>query len=342
MRTPLADLLGAAWTLDAPVNALAWSGGHVGFALSDGTLAIARAGWPGAAGLRPRPQGGVEVLAADGPPPPLARASVSRGPCLALAGAAEGFLSGGADGRLRRVDTTGQATRIHAFAPAPVTAAVVMGAGWACLADGVAHTDGGRLDGAGVEALAWHKAVGLAVAHAGGVTLHGAGGARTIATEPARRLAFAPDGGHLAAGRFVWVAARSATLDLPGADAEPLGMAFSADGRLLAHASDAGVRCWDLHRPSDPPTVVTRSAARAVAFHPRRALLAIAHASGAVTLGPPEPVEALPVHPPGAAPIHGLAFDATGAWLATGGVACGLVNLPDLLFRAPVVGEQAA
>ena len=41
---PLLDLLGAAWTLDAPVTGVAWDGATAGFALGDGSLATARAG----------------------------------------------------------------------------------------------------------------------------------------------------------------------------------------------------------------------------------------------------------------------------------------------------------
>ncbi|MEA3123815.1 MAG: hypothetical protein QOD67_834, partial [Caballeronia sp.] len=100
---PLIEMLGARWVTEAPVVALAWdfAGLNAGFALGDGTVALAAGEWPGGPALKPRQSGGVEFVQAREPPAPVARFSVHDGTCLALAADPEGgFLSGGDDGRL--------------------------------------------------------------------------------------------------------------------------------------------------------------------------------------------------------------------------------------------------
>lgn len=82
--------------------------------------------------------GGAEVVPARGPPSPLSRTSVSRGPCRALVGAAGGFLTDGSDGRLRRLGLNGSAERAAKFGAA-VDAVAAAGDGWACIAGGRAH-----------------------------------------------------------------------------------------------------------------------------------------------------------------------------------------------------------
>ena len=75
----------------------------------------------------------------------------------------------------------------------------------------------------------------------------------------------------------------------------------------------------------------------ALAFHPRRPLLAAAYANGAVLFGPPGKHDVLLLRGAGGAgAVRTLAFEATGAWLALGDAdgECALVRLPDLLFRA--------
>ncbi|MBV8663934.1 MAG: hypothetical protein JO107_12605, partial [Hyphomicrobiales bacterium] len=139
MQTPLTDVLGATWTLDATVNALAWSDRQVAFALSDGSVAIARGGWDGAPSVRPRNGGGVELMPANGPPPPLARATLARGPCLSLIAAGDDFLVGSADGVLRRVNKEGQPRKLATFNGRPVTSVAWNKAGWACIAGGALH-----------------------------------------------------------------------------------------------------------------------------------------------------------------------------------------------------------
>lgn len=351
----LLDLLGARWALGSAVAATAWSGGCAGFALADGTVALAPVPWPGAPALRGREGGGVELVPGRGLPPPLARTSVSRGPCRALAGGPDGFLAGCSDGRLRRLLPDGAASRVARF-DAPVDAAVTTGAtptGWACVAGGRVHGEptpgGGSL--AGAVGLAWHRVGGLAVAHAGGVTLcRGEHVEHLPGDAPgAPALAFSPDGRWLVAGPALWRLSPhppvGTPVALPGLSEPPAASSFSADNSLLASAGPGGVHVWRLG-DEGPPTPVAWGAggrdAVALAFHPRRPLLAAAFANGAVLLGPPGGHDVLLLRSAtgesatGAGAACALAFEAAGAWLALGGAdgECALLALPDLLFRA--------
>jgi hypothetical protein len=97
------ELLGARWVAEASVIEVVWdtSGQWAGFALGDGTLALATGVWDGGPRLKLREGGSVEFQQAQAPPAPLARFSVHENTCLALAtDPAGGFLSAGDDGRL--------------------------------------------------------------------------------------------------------------------------------------------------------------------------------------------------------------------------------------------------
>ncbi len=350
-QPPLADLLGVRWALGSPVTAVAWSGHCAGFALADGTVALAPVPWAGAPSLRPRKEGGVEVVPARGPPPPLTRASVSRGPCLAVAGAADGFLTGGADGRVRRLALDGTAEKVAQLG-AGVDAVVAAGPGWACISDGRVYEGPvtRERDLPRAAGLAWNGASGLAVSHAGGVALcRGEQVERLPAEAPGTAvIAFSPDGRWLAS-RALWrlrpagaperVAPAGAPerVELPDAPEPPAAVAFSTDGTLLALAGADGVRLWHLSDAAAPAPGAWQGggrAATALAFHPRRPLLVAAYGNGAVVLGPASGRDMLLLR--GAAEgISALAFDASGAWLAIGTAdgGCEIIALPDLLFR---------
>jgi len=342
-QPPLADLLGARWTLGSAVTAVAWSGECAAFALADGTVALATVPWAGAPSLRPRKEGGVEVVPARGPPPPLARASVSRGPCLALASAADGFLTGGADGRLRRLALDGTAEKVAQLGAA-VDAVVATGPGWACISDGRVHEGPAARehDLPRASGLAWNGAAGLAVSHAGGVALcRGEQVEQLPGAAPGTAvIAFSPDGRWLA-GPALWKFTPRGTpeqlVTLPGAPASPAALAFCADGSLLGLGGADGVRLWHLSDTAAPAPGAWQGggrAATALAFHPRRPLIVAAYGNGAVVLGPASGRDMLLLR--GAAEgISALAFEASGAWLAIGTAdgGCEIIALPDLLFR---------
>jgi hypothetical protein len=351
LQPPLMDVLGARWALGREAVAVAWTRGCAAFALADGTVALAPVPWEGAPSLRRRKDGGAELVPArEGGPPPLARASISRGPCRALVGTAEGFLTGGADGRLRRLAPDGTAEKLAKF-PAPVEAAAVAGdAGWACVAEG--RVQGGPAaarDLRGVTDLASHQEAGLAVAHAGGVALCRAEIAEQLpggvpAGMPGGRMAFSPDGRWLIAGAALWrLAPDRERVALPDAPDTPMAAAFSGDGAFLALAGPSGIQLWRLGETAAAvpgPWQGAARAATAIAFHPRRPLLAVAIENGAVVLGPAEDGGALLLRGAAEDQVTVLAFAADGAWLATGsaGGECGLVGLPDLLFRPAETG----
>jgi hypothetical protein len=109
-QRPLLDLLGARWAAGAPVVAAVWSadGTVAGFAMDDGTLALAARTWPGAARVAQRPSGGIELVPATAPPPPVVRVNAHRGGCGAIvASPAGGFVTLGTDGTLARTANDG-------------------------------------------------------------------------------------------------------------------------------------------------------------------------------------------------------------------------------------------
>ena len=340
LQPPLGDLLGARWTLGSAVTAVAWSGECAAFALADGAVALAPVPWAGAPSLRRREEGGVEVVPARGPPPPLTRALVSRGPCLALAGAADGFLTGGADGRLRRLALDGTAEKLAKF-DAAVDAVVAAGPGWACIAGGRVHEGPAarERDLPHATGLAWHGAAGLAVSHASGVALCRGEQVEQLPGEAPGTavIAVSPDGRWLA-GPALWRLSTSSTrVALPGAPEPAAAAAFSSDGSVLALAGPDGVRLWHLAEASAPKPGAWQGggkAATALAFHSRRPLLAAAYANGVVALGPETGRDMLLLRSAGEG-ISALAFEASGAWLAIGTAdgACEIIALPDLLFR---------
>src|SRR6516162_6573555 len=134
----LIDLLGARWSMGAPVVGAAWdnAGEVAGFGLGDGTVALARRAWHGGPRLEDR-ESGVTVVLAQHPPPPVARISVHGGTCLGLTSDGEGgFLSGGNDGRLARTDREGSVQEV-AHSPGKWADPVAAGpAGWRACACG--------------------------------------------------------------------------------------------------------------------------------------------------------------------------------------------------------------
>jgi WD40 domain-containing protein len=253
-------------------------------------------------------------------------------------------------GRLRRLAPDGRAAKVANLNASVAALAATGGAGWACVAGGRVHGDlsppPGVGDLAGATGLAWHPAAGLAVAHPGGVAL--CRGPAIVEPLPGEApavaaVAFSPDGCWLAGGPALWrlsPPAPPAPVALPAPPRPPVAIAFSAGGDLLALAGPEGVRLWRL--AADGASAVTGArhprgqAATALAFHPRRPLLAAGYANGAVLLGPPDGDGAVLLRAAsGMGGVGALAFAADGAWLAIGSAEgeCALVALPDLLFR---------
>lgn len=356
---PLLALLGARWSLGAPVVGLAWTlvdgAALAGFALGDGTLAMVPAGWDGAPAVEERPGGGV-TLVPGRDAPPVARQAVHRGSALAIVGdPAGGFLSGGDDGRFVHVAADGTLSLIGEFAGAWVAEVAASGARKACAAGRAVHLFGAaeeRVDLPGaVHALAFDAGgERLAIGHEGGVAVWQAGGGlrRLEAPGRVRALAWSGDGrtlvagldeGPIAAWRLDDAAPRS-PLALPLAPQGGAAHALSVrGGRWLAASGGARVAVWDLANLGAAPDFAGLSARAApvshVACHPGEGPIAAAYGNGAVLLCQPGSEEALFIRAAPAGGVSALGWSPDGTWLALGSEdgEAGMVSMPALLFR---------
>ena len=354
---PLINLLGARWALGAPAAGLAWFGEQVGFGLVDGTLAIARARSDGAATMRPRKGGGVELVPATAPPPPVMRAGVHVGPCLCVAGGDGRVLSGGLDGLVVATDADGAVETLASFPGARVECAAVATGAWACAVGPVVHRFGptpGTLELPGlVTALAFDPAGGrLAATHSGGLSLWSAGEpeARVLSTPGSHgALAWSADGRHLVSALDQRTACHwdlsgdGERLDLPG---PVLSASHSAPGAFFALGGASRVVCWHLDGTSRRTECGVGSSVPVaqVACHPTRAVIAAGYGNGAVLLCQPGGSDTLFVRAAGGGGVTHLAWYPDGAFLAlaAAGGEVGVVAFPDLLFRAPETVLAAA
>ncbi|MGI4951770.1 MAG: WD40 repeat domain-containing protein [Janthinobacterium lividum] len=324
LPSPLADLLGARWTMGVPVTAAAWFDRQnaVGFGLADGTLAIIRAQWDGAATVQPREGGGVEVVPARGQPPPAIRARVHAGPCLCVAAGEGVVLSGGRDGDIARTRP-----------------------------DGTFEVLSGRSDG-GVGCMATGK--GGAWAYAVGSRVHRIAPAPAVLDLPGQvsALAFDPTGQDLAIAQsgsvWLWPAGADPAqwplgggLMLDGYPEPVLALSFSAPGGFLAVSGAPRILCWHPGGQNGAgrrtecgiagPAVVSQ-----VACHPTRVVIAAGYSNGVVLLCQPGSPDILFVRSAGGGAVTTLAWSPDGAALALGTALgeAGVVALPSLLFRS--------
>jgi WD40 repeat protein len=350
--TPLVELLGARWSLQAPVVGLAWLTDEVcAFGLGDGTVAFARAVWDGAPHVRKRQGGGAELIAATSEPPPVVRIAAHKGACLAIAAGGAGALSGGADGRLAYIDPVGVVAEVAVLPEAVVAVAARSAEEWACAAGGSVLL--GREDRTvalppPVTLLAWAPQDRLlAAGHAGGIALIRDGVPHPLAPrERPHSLVWHPEGACLAAGfagakPSVWHLASGEERKLAGSGDQANALAFSADGTFLAAAGGSEILCWRISRDAacmPHPTGLTgsRTIATQLAFHPRRTLIAAGYGSGTVLLCPPESHDVLLMAKAGGGSITALAFAPQGGRYLAFGTAEGMaaiIFLPDVLFR---------
>ena len=352
---PLIDLLGTRWTLEAPVVGVAFDGNVAGFGLGDGTLALAPSDWEGGPELRPREGGGMEVVPAVSPAPPMTTLSVHEGACLMLAADPNGgFLSGGDDGRLAHVAADGAVEEMASF-PGHWADPVAAGrAGWyACAVGKQVYLLGDNTQSlelpSPVTALAFDgSGRHLAIAHYGGVTIW------SIGVESPRQLtwrgghlslAWSPDGRYLVSGMeenvlHGWRLSDSGDMEMGGYAGQPRSLSFSADGGFLATSGGERVVCWRFDPPkSDAPPaesgIASKTPVSLVACHPVHPVIAVGYHNGAVLLCQPGMTDILFVKGSGTGPVSALAWSATGDRLAFGnqGGEAALVSLPESLFR---------
>lgn len=352
---PLLDVLGGRWSLGVPVVAAAWDADLAGFALGDGSVALARAEWEGGPVVALRRGGGLE-LRPGAPPPPLARQPVQPEGCLALrAHAGRGFLTGGGNATLTRVSADLSAVGL-------TPAAAERAEHFAIGGDGSRHATAlgqtVRLSGetpvtfdmpAPVVALLFDDSgQRLAVADEAGVTLWTATEGLNRLTTPGRPvgLAWGAQDTRLACGLDtgaveVWDFSEPGTIyyvTLKGGGGPAASLAFDGDGGQIAVAGDKRVQCWALDPPSEQPRacgITARVPITTVAWHPNRPLIAAGTANGAVSLTEPEGADALHLRDEGGGAVTVLAWSLDGSRLAIGtaGGDLGVLPLPDALFR---------
>lgn len=361
---PLLDLLGAAWTLDAPVTGVAWDGATAGFALGDGSLAMARAEWDGAPRLGPREGGGLELSPGTAPRPPVGRQRVHDGACLSLAADPQGgFLSGGDDGVAAHTGADGEVREMGRYPGRWVDLVAASPAGWRAWATGrQVHLSGpetAELTAPGsVTALAFDPAgTRLAVAHYHGVTLWQADAPRSPRVLPTpgcpRSIAWSPDGEYVICGLqenalHGWRLADGGDIEMGGYPGQPRSLAFSADGRFLASSGAPRVVCWAFNPPGagGQPLECGMPSSRLpvcmVACHPSFPLIAAGYGNGAVLLCQPGQDDVLFAKGSSGGSITALAWSADGARLAVGteGGEAGVVALPGALFRFPQPSDR--
>lgn len=359
---PLLDVLGASWELDAPVTGVAWDGDLAGFALGDGSVAMGRAEWDGAARLDPC-EGGTQLTPGTAPAPPMARQRVHRGACLSVtAMQGGGFLSGGDDGDVIRTDAQGISSMVGRHSGQWVNLVAAGADGLVAAAVGRrVHLLGPAVQSldlpASVRALAFDASgTRLAMAHYRGVTLWKLGDAlRTLPTLGCPlSLAWSPDGAYVVCGLqenalHGWRLSDGGDIEMGGYPGQPRSLSFSGDGRVLASSGAPQVVCWRFDPPSAGSQPMecglpnSRLPLCQVAYHPRYPLIAAGYHNGAVMLCQPGSDDVLFVKSAAGGSVSALAWSTDGTRLAMGtqGGSAGLVTLPGLLFqrvRPPAAG----
>jgi WD40 repeat protein len=351
---PLLEVLGGRWSLGVPVVAAAWDADLAGFALGDGSVALARAEWDGGPAIAPRRGGGLELRPGT-PPPPLARQAVQGEGCLALsARPGQGFLTGGGNATLTRVSPDLSAEGM-AGAPDGLRADH-----FAIGGDGRRHATalGSSVTVSGepgvtfatpapVVALLFDETgERLGVADEAGVTLWTVAEGLNRLETPERpcSLAWGAQNTRLACGLAdggveVWDFSEPGTIyyvTLKGAGGPVPSISFDPTGGWLAAAGGQRVLCWALDPPSERPSAcgtTARVPITVVAW-----LIAAGTAHGAVSITEPQGQDALHLRDEGGGAVTVLAWSADGGRLAIGtaGGDLGVLPLPDALFRPRV------
>jgi WD40 repeat protein len=362
---PLLDLLGASWSMGAPVVGAAWDvdASAVAFALGDGHLAVTAASWPQGPRVERRP-GNVAVSPAELPAPRPVRVACHPGSCLCIAADAHGgFLSGGDDGRVVSVPRRGAPT-VLAHLPGAWIDTLACGAGGTRVHAGgrrVHRTDSGGE--ATIELPAPATAVAfspdgrsLAVAHSGGVTLWaGQGAPRRLAWRGYHRaLAWSPDGRFVVTGMqentlHGWRVADGGDMEMGGYPGQPLSLSFSHDGRYLATSGATRAVCWGFDPPGrqDRPAECgppSKTPVTCVACHPQWPAIAAGYHNGAVLLCQPGGDDALFIRGAGGGAVNALAWSGDGNGLAFGTQdgALGWLQLPQALFNRRAEPRQVS
>lgn len=320
---PLIYRHGRRLALAAPVSAIVWLGDQACLALGDGTVCVVA------------PEGELRTIEAHS------------GAILCATRHPEGraVLSGGDDGRLMRVDPSGDRIELgrverrwveHVVASSG-SGIIVAGAGkeaivWKAGATQPSHcfSFASTIGGLALDA----KGKKLAVAHYGGASLLYPAGASS------GRIALGWDGSHIActmhpAGDYLvtgvqetglhgWKLPMAADMQMTGYKAKTRSFSWSRRAKWLATSGDMKVVIWPFEGKTGPmgkspllvgdrDALVTR-----VAYHPQHDMLAVGYSDGAVALVRTEDdAQSLVEEAPGG-PITALAWNDAGTALAFG------------------------
>ncbi|GAB3625815.1 hypothetical protein PTE30175_04058 [Pandoraea terrae] len=356
----LIEWLGAQWHLDAPVVALAWNAKSrvFGFALGDGSLALADTGWPAGPRILTHADGRAEVAVQQEPPPSPRYVPAHQGVCLALvADAGDGFLSGGDDGRLVRTSRQGATDVLADNAGLWIDHVAASATGWRAFSCGrhvhLLKRDDENVDicvdvHASATALAFDPTGSrLAVAYHGGVTLWPVDGEPHQLAWPGyhRAVAWSRDGRYLFTGMqenalHGWRLADYGDIEMGGYPGQPLSLSFMAGGQMLATSGAPRVTCWHFDTPGRDAQpvqcgIASKTPVTVVACHPTQALIAAGYHNGAVLLTQPGSEDVLFIKGSGGGTVSALAWSDDGTHLALGTESghIGWVNLPASLFR---------
>lgn len=323
-RPPLVERQGRQWQFDAYVVDTAISGSTAAFALGDGTLRLLT--------LDPSSDERPGTIGAH------------EGACLALAANADGFFTTGDDGRLRRIETDGEAETLferpgkwieHVTTPSD-------GSFIAC-ASGKTLTvlpkRGEKFDlahGASIGALALDpRGKRIAAAHYGGVSLWWANGKPDQKAEP-----LAWKGSHISAtwsldGRFIvtgmqeqslhgWRIADRKDMRMSGYPAKTRSFSWTLKGKFLATAGADHVICWPFIGKDgpmgQPPLEVGLPGPliRKVACHPKVDIIAAGREDGSIVIYRLDQEGVVPVKAAGDGEVTALTWRDDGRALVFG------------------------
>lgn len=255
------------------------------------------------------------------------------------------IVTGGDDGRVRRIALDGSAsdlgqfgrTSIHALASSPESGAIVAAVGreavvWKGAASEAAHrfAFGSTIGGLSLDA----RGKRLAVSHYGGASV-----LYPLVPESARvklscagshlACSLSPDAGYVMTalqetGLHGWKLPAKTQLSMTGYPSKTRSFSWSHRGRWLATSGSANAIIWPFTGKTGPmnkePLVLggrEDATVTRVAFHPTSDHLAIGHSDGAVSLIRLEDQAAVLVEGPGAS-ITGLRWSGEGHQLAYG------------------------
>lgn len=336
----LLEARGTSRQLGAWVIGLAFArdGAACGFALGDGTLRIAR---PAA-------------LSAD-----WASAAAHDGGCLALTpDGADGFLTGGDDGRLVRTGPDGTAAELHRFGTMKWVEHVASHEGGlrACSVGRALHLFDGR--GRALKTLAHPSAVGgiafdakgkrVAASHYNGASLWFVqakeDNPRVLEWKGSHAaIAISPDGTHVVtamqeAALHGWRLSDGQHMRMSGYPAKTRFLSFTGKGRWLATSGADSVVIWPFFGGGPMGKAPTELAGgdgvicTAVACHPQHEVVAAGFADGLVLLAEIASGKVVPVAPPGQGGISALGWSPSGGHLAFG-TETGFAGVVDLSRR---------